>query len=99
MSKNGKIEEQFFALCEVIFEDLRAFKPIKQDQLETLYDQLDQIAQEYQDSDTVPKSIAGVLFDMSTTVYSAISAYPAHSRPALEQQFDQFCDRARDILN
>jgi hypothetical protein len=89
----------FLDLSEKIFVSLRSRTLIETSEVNALLASLDTLRLQYENSTTIPKELAAVLFDLSTAIYSAIEAYPEEQQSSLYGLFDEFSDRARALLN
>lgn len=88
------------ALCDAAHDEVRRLGAVQDEaRMQDIIDRLHALAQVYADAPTVPKALAGVLFDLSTALYSAADTTDEVRCKAAFAWFDEFCDAARGVLN
>jgi plasmid stability protein len=99
MNQRTETQERFLSECDELLAALRSRAAIKDRSIEAMFSHLRELIEIYDQSESVPKSLAAGLFDMSTALYSALSAYPAEEQSKYWARFDEFSDLARTLLN
>lgn len=99
MNDNEFAIEEFLNFCDDAIFKLRAKGEIEEHEMEKLINLLKGIGSIYAESDVIPKSIASILFDLSTALYSAVDSIEKEKKRKLFFFFDLFCDAARETLN
>ncbi|MFI8619157.1 hypothetical protein ACIGHN_27025 [Acidovorax sp. NPDC077693] len=99
MNNNEFAIEEFLKFCDDTIYKLRLNGDIEQREMEKLIKLLRKVGTIYSGSDAIPKSIASILFDLSTALYSAVDFKSKEKKEKLFLLFDLFCDVAREVLN
>ena len=92
--------DEVLALCDAAHDEVRRLGAVQDEaRMQDIIDRLHALALVYADAPTVPKALAGVLFDLSTALYSAADTTDEVRCKAAFAWFDEFCDAARGVLN
>lgn len=91
--------EDFFLLSSDILIEIREQHVPSDAAFDDLCSLLDQLGDSYRHSDSLPKTLVGVLVDMSTALYSAAEVHPEPARDQLFYQFDRITDKIRDLCS
>jgi hypothetical protein len=88
----------FLQSCEVVFGDFRLTGQVNDAAFKQLLLELHSLGEQYASQDTIPKALAGTLFDLSTSLYSQAGAIETKAQAKLFAQFDAFTDAARALF-
>jgi hypothetical protein len=89
--------EHFLKLSEEFFVRLREGGVTSIDEVSELSAALDSLKGIYQNQDSLPKELVGVMLDISTGLYSAADNYPEPLHSKLFHLFDALTDKMRDL--
>lgn len=99
MNDNESAIEEFLNFCDETVFELRLKGDINEHQIKKLISLLEKIGLIYSTSDVIPKSVASMLFDLSTALYSAVDSVEKEKKKKLFFFFDLFCNAARETMN
>lgn len=92
--------DALLALCDAAYDEVRRLGAVHDEaRMQDIIDRLHALGPVYADVPTVPKALAGVLFDLSTALYSAVDTADEARCQAAFAWFDEFCEAARGVLN